>query len=158
MAKKSRGSNYDPADDIIGFTCGAMDLFHAGHVLMLKEAKANCDYLIVGLHTDPTLDRECKNKPIQSLEERRIQLEGCAYVDEIMEYDTESQLHFILETLYEKWGEKFIRFIGMDWLGKKYTGHELPIVMHFNERDHGYSSSELRSRIYRAESKKLNNN
>ena len=137
--------------DTIGFTCGAMDLFHAGHVLMLKEARSNCDYLIVGLHTDPTIDRPEKNRPIQSLEERRIQLEGCKYVDEIMEYETEEQLHFMLETFYEKWENRFVRFIGMDWKGKPYTGHELPVKMHFNQRDHSYSSSELRNRIYDAE-------
>ena len=68
----------DPDEDLIGFTCGAMDLFHAGHVLMLREASDECDHLIVGLHTDPTIDRPEKNKPIQSLEERRIQLEACA--------------------------------------------------------------------------------
>ena len=154
MRLKRKSTNWDPSDDFVGFTCGAMDLFHAGHLLMLKEASEHCDYLIVGLHTDPTIDRPEKNKPIQSLEERRIQLEGCAYIDEIMEYDTEETLQFILETLHEKWGDKFVRFIGMDWKGKPYTGHELPIQMHFNQRDHEYSSSELRNRIYEAEVEK----
>ena len=79
-----------------GFTCGAMDLLHAGHVLMLKECKKYCDYLIVGLHTNPQLDRADKNKPIQSLIERYHQLEGCAYVDQIIPYETESDLIEIL--------------------------------------------------------------
>ena len=144
----------DPEGDLIGFTCGAMDLFHAGHVLMLKEAADECDHLIVGLHTDPTIDRPSKNKPIQSLDERRIQLEACAYVDAIIEYDTEEHLVEILQGLYDEWGENFVRFIGMDWKGKPYTGHELPIMMYYNQRDHGFSSSELRKRIYEAEKKK----
>lgn len=155
MKLKGTFDNHERDEDIVGFTCGAMDLLHAGHILMLKEAGQHCDYLIVGLHTDPTTDRSEKNKPIQSLEERRIQLEGCTYVDEIMEYETEEQLHFILETLYEKWGKRFTRFIGMDWKDKPYTGHMLPIKMHFNQRDHGYSSSDLRKRIYEAEAKKI---
>jgi len=154
MKSKRRSLNWDPDNDIVGFTCGAMDLFHAGHLLMLKEASEHCDYLIVGLHTNPTIDRPDKNMPIQSLEEREIQLEGCVYVNEIMKYETESDLHFIIETLSEKWNDRFVRFIGMDWKGKPYTGHELPIKMHFNSRDHNYSSSELRSRIYKAEFEK----
>ena len=135
----------------IGFTCGTMDLLHAGHVLMLKEARNNCDHLIVGVQTDPSIDRAEKNKPIQSLEERIIQVEGCKYVDDILIYETEEDLHTMLTMLSHKHERNLIRFIGMDWLGKKYTGHELPIEMHFNQRDHSYSSSELRNRIYDAE-------
>ena len=73
----------------VGFTCSCFDLLHAGHILMLKDAKAQCDKLIVGLQTDPTIDRPEKNKPIQSYEERYIQLEAVKYVDEIIKYDTE---------------------------------------------------------------------
>ena len=136
----------------IGFTCGAMDLLHAGHVLMLKEAKSQCKYLIVGLHTDPTIDRSEKNKPIQSLEERRIQLEGCKYVDEIQEYDTEEDLHLLLEELQAIHGDKFVRIIGADWRGKRFTGCDLNIDVIFNSRNHNYSSSELRRRIFSRES------
>lgn len=133
-----------------GFTCGAMDLLHAGHVLMLKECKEICDYLIVGLQTDPSTDRPTKNRPIQSLEERRIQLEGCKYVDEIVIYDTEADLVNLLKTL-----KPDVRIIGADWKGKKYTGYELDIEVVFNNRDHGYSSSDLRRRIWLAESEKM---
>ena len=80
----------------IGFTCSCFDLLHAGHILMLKDAKEQCDYLIVGLQTDPTLDRPEKNKPIQSLEERKIQLEAVKYVDEIRIYSTEAELRDML--------------------------------------------------------------
>jgi glycerol-3-phosphate cytidylyltransferase len=83
----------------IGFTCGAFDLFHAGHMLMFKECKEYCDYLIVGLHTDPTIDRPEKNKPIQSIEERMIQLEAIKYIDKIITYDTEQELYEILSNL-----------------------------------------------------------
>ena len=129
-----------------GFTCGAFDLLHAGHVLTLKEARAQCTYLIVGLHTDPSTDRDDKNRPIQSMGERRIQLEGCRYVDEIVEYGTEEALVALLEDL-----KPDVRIIGEDWRGKRFTGHDLPINVYFNSRDHDYSSSELRQRIAAAE-------
>lgn len=138
----------------VGFTCGAMDLLHAGHVLMLKEAKSRCDWLIVGLHTDPTIDRPSKNKPIQSLEERRIQLEGCKYVDEIITYDTEAGLVNLLSELDTKYSKFFIRIIGADYIDKDYTGMELGINTIFNSRDHEYSSTELRKRIQLAENRK----
>ena len=137
-------------EKIVGFTCGAMDLLHAGHVLMLKEARQNCDYLIVGLHTDPTLDRPEKNKPIQSLQERMIQLEGCRYVDDIIMYDTENALVSLLISLNHQYcsgGNSFIRIIGEDWRGKQFTGHDLGIKTVFNSRMHSYSTSELRDRI-----------
>ena len=135
----------------IGFTCGAFDLCHAGHVLMFKECKEYCDYLIVGLHTDPTLDRPEKNKPIQSLEERRIQLEGLKYIDKVITYDTENDLYQILK---ENPHNITVRIIGADWKGKPFTGHDLPLDTIFNTRDHGYSSSDLRRRVEEAERRK----
>ncbi len=80
-----------------GFTCGAFDLLHAGHIVMLKEAKENCDYLIVGLQTDPSIDRQEKNQPVQSVYERYMQLQAVKYVDEIIPYDTEQSLIDLLE-------------------------------------------------------------
>tara|TARA_S200002703_G_scaffold154799_1_gene158189 strand:+ start:439 stop:852 length:414 start_codon:yes stop_codon:yes gene_type:complete len=134
-----------------GFTCGAMDLLHAGHVLMLKECKKHCDYLIVGLHTNPQLDRPDKNKPIQSLVERYYQLEGCAYVDQIIPYETESDLVEILKSL-----DYDVRFVGADWKGGEFTGHDLPNHLDkviYNQREHDYSSSGLRRRIAESENK-----
>ena len=136
---------------IKGFTCGAMDLLHAGHVLMLKECKKHCDYLIVGLHTNPQLDRPDKNKPIQSLVERYYQLEGCAYVDQIIPYETESDLVEILKSL-----DYDVRFVGADWKGGEFTGHDLPNHLDkviYNQREHDYSSSGLRRRIADSENK-----
>lgn len=127
---------------IKGFTAGALDLLHAGHVLMLKECKSQCDYLIVGLHTDPTIDRPQKNKPVESVEERKIRLQGCRYVDKIITYDTEGDLYNLLKELNPD-----IRFIGADWKGKHFTGDDLPIKVIFNSRDHNFSSSNLRDRI-----------
>ena len=132
---------------IIGFTCGAMDLLHAGHILMLKEAANYCDWLIVGLQTDPSQDRPEKNSPIQSIEERIIQLEGCKYVDEIQFYDTESDLYVMLSEYKEIHGDNFLRIIGADWKGKKFTGHDLGLRTVYNSRKHNYSTSELRQRI-----------
>ncbi len=130
-----------------GFTCGAMDLLHAGHVLMLKECRKQCDYLIVGLQTDPSGAPENyrgkkKNKPIETLEERKIRLEGCRYVDEIRVYDTEDDLYKLLQEL-----KPDVRFLGADWKDKHYTGYDLPIKIIFNSRDHKFSSSDLRERI-----------
>lgn len=127
---------------IKGFTCGAFDLLHPGHVLMLKEIRSHCDYLIVGLHTDPTLDRKEKNKPVETTEERTIRLQGCKYVDEIVTYDTEKDLYELLKKL-----KPDVRFLGMDWKGKSFTGDDLPIRIIFNSRNHDHSSSNLRKRI-----------
>jgi glycerol-3-phosphate cytidylyltransferase len=133
----------------IGVTAGAFDLCHAGHMLMFKEAKNKCDYLIVLLHSDPTLDRAEKNKPIMTIEERTIILQGIRYIDEILVYHTEKELYRLLKEI-----QPDVRIIGADWQGKPYTGHDLPITTYFNSRGHKYSSSELRCRVYEAERKK----
>lgn len=126
-----------------GFTAGAFDLCHAGHIKMFKEAKNHCDYLIVGLHTNPAIDRpDDKKKPIQSLEERWLQLSAIRYIDEIRIYETEQDLMELLMSINPD-----IRIIGADWKGRKYTGHKLPIKVVFNTRNHNYSSSELIKRI-----------
>lgn len=119
---------------------------------MLKEAKEQCDYLIVGLHTDPSTDRVAKNKPIQSLNERRIQLESNKYVDEVIVYETEAELYDVLDNL-----DFDVRIIGEDWRGKEFTGHTLPIPVYYNSRSHNYSSTDLRNRIYQAEKAKHEN-
>ena len=133
-----------------GFTCGSFDLLHAGHVLMLQEAKTVCDYLIVGLQTDPTIDRENKNKPIQTLEERKIQLSAVKYVDEVIVYETENDLYKLLKKLRPS-----IRIIGADHKDKKFTGHDLDIELFFNSRKHSWSSSSLRKRIAERESRRF---
>ena len=138
---------------IVGFTCGAFDVFHAGHMLMLKEARTNCDYLIVGLQSDPTIDRPQKNKPVQSIEERKIQLEGCSYVDEIMLYNTEADLENIFKNVSIN-----VRIIGADYIDKSFTAKDYclqnNIKIIYNTRGHGYSSTELRDRVYKAEKAK----
>ena len=136
---------------IKGFTCGAMDVFHAGHVLMMEDCKRHCDYLIVGLHTNPQLDRADKNKPIQSVVERYIQLRGSKFVDEIIPYETEADLIEILKGIYYD-----ILFVGAGGKDKPFTGHDLPghldKVM-YNSRKHDYSSSALRRRVAEGETK-----
>lgn len=128
----------------IGITFSAFDLLHAGHVSMLAEAKENCDYLIVGLHIDPSLEREDKNKPIQSLIERQIQLKGCKYVDEIICYESEKDLLNILATI--KWD---IRIIGEEYRNRIFTGKTEfeKKDIYYNSRKHSYSSSVLRQKI-----------
>jgi len=130
----------------IGFTCSTFDLLHAGHVTMLEEAKRECDYLIVGLQNDPTIDRPEKNAPIQSIVERQIQLSAVKYVDEIVIYNTEDDLQDLLLTLPID-----IRVLGVEYKGKDFTGREIAkqrgskIV--YNGRDHSFSSTSLRKRV-----------
>ena len=127
----------------IGFTCSCFDLLHAGHILMLKDARQQCDKLIVGLQTDPTLDRPEKNKPIQSYEERYIQLEAVKYIDEIIKYETEEELYQLLKVL-----QPDVRILGSDYEdGRYYTGIELNIPIHFHQRNHNYSSTNIRKKI-----------
>lgn len=131
---------------IRGITASTFDLLHAGHILMLKEAKEQCDYLICALHIDPSIERESKNKPIQSLYERYIQLRAVSYVDEIIPYETEKELETILQTENIN-----IRIIGEDYKGKYFTGTYLcelnKMDLYYNKRTHSYSSTELRNRI-----------
>jgi glycerol-3-phosphate cytidylyltransferase len=133
----------------VGFTCSCFDLFHAGHVMMLKEAKAQCDYLIVGLQTDPTLDRPEKNKPIQSILERYIQLEACKHVDQIVPYATEKDLLDLLTSYPID-----VRIIGEEYKNKQFTGYDLPMAVYFNSRQHSFSSTELRERVRQSETVK----
>ena len=132
----------------IGFTCGSFDLCHYGHVLMFKECKEQCDHLMVGLQTNPNKDRPEKNIPIQSLEERWGQLEAIKYIDHIIIYETEDDLIQLLTDM-----QVDVRFVGADWINRKYTGWELGIPVVFNSRDHSFSTSELRQRIFQSEQK-----
>ena len=127
----------------VGFTCSCFDLFHAGHIMMLKEAKSVCDYLIVGLQTDPTIDRSEKNKPVQSVFERFVQLQACKYVDEIVVYETEKDLLDILKSYPIN-----VRILGKEYEDKNFTGKDLNYIeVHYNERKHSFSTTELRKRV-----------
>jgi glycerol-3-phosphate cytidylyltransferase len=137
----------------IGITCSSFDLFHAGHVKMLEDAKKQCDYLIVALQVDPTIDRPEKNKPVQSVVERYIQVEACQYVDEIVPYVTEQDLEDIFASF-----DLDVRIIGIEYADKPFTGKEMclkrNIDIHYNSRDHRFSSSGLRKHTYNAEKTK----
>ena len=131
----------------IGITFSTFDLLHAGHVAMLSEAKNHCDYLICGLQTDPTIDRpDTKNKPIQSIVERQIQLSACRYVDEVVVYQTEQDLRDLLLILPVD-----VRILGIEYAGRNFSGQDecadREIAIVFNERDHSFSSSSLRKRV-----------
>ena len=139
----------------IGFNCSTLDLFHAGHVTMLKVEKQHCDYLIVALQSDPTIDRpDTKNKPVQSLYERYVQITGCKYVDEVLVYETEEDLENLLKTQ-----TIHIRFLGDEYKTKPFTGKQYcldkGIELYYHERQHPYSSSGLRKRVYEAEKAKM---
>ena len=134
----------------IGITFSAFDLLHAGHVKMLEEAKQHCDYLIVGLQTDPTLDRPTKNKPTQTVVERYIQLKACKFVDEIIPYATEQDLEDILQSF-----NIHVRIVGDEYKDRNFTGREYcekkGIELYFNIRDHRFSSTGLRFEVYQKE-------
>ena len=138
----------------IGITFSAFDLLHAGHIKMLEDAKQQCDYLIVGLQTDPTLDRPEKNRPTQTVVERYIQLKGWKYVDEIVPYATEQDLEDILKSF-----KIDVRIIGVEYQDKNFTGRqyceEKGIKLHYNSRDHRFSSSGLRKVVAEKEQLKL---
>jgi len=133
-----------------GIAFSAFDLLHAGHVKMLEEAKLHCDYLIVGLQTDPTLDRPTKNKPTQTIVERYIQLKACKFVDEVVPYATEHDLEDILKSFAID-----IRIVGDEYKNRDFTGRdyceEKGIELYFNTRDHRFSSSSLRQEVYKKE-------
>ena len=134
---------------IIGITFGSFDLCHYGHALMFEECKEYCDHLIVGVQSDPSIDRPKKNKPVQSHEERIGIVSSLKFVDEVVTYDTEADLIEVLKKI-----QPDVRILGADHEGKPFTGHELPIKCIFNSRDHGYSTSELRIRVFEAEKSK----
>ena len=141
------------ANKKIGVTCSTFDLFHAGHVIMLEEAKRQCDYLIAAIQVDPTIDRKSKNKPVQSIIERQIQVSSCKHVDEIIVYSTEKELEDIFMALPID-----IRILGEEYKDTDYTGKDIcmkrGIELHFNKRDHFFSSSDLRQRVFDVETKK----
>lgn len=136
-----------------GITFSTFDLLHAGHNAMLAEAKSVCDYLICGLHVDPQIERPNKNKPIQSIVERYIQLSSVQYVDEIIPYNLEKDLHDILLTYPID-----IRIIGADYKDVEFSGKDIcltkGIEIYYNHRSHNFSSTELRQRIQQAENDK----
>lgn len=138
----------------IGITFSTFDMLHAGHIAMLSEAKNHCDYLIAGLQIDPTMDRpDTKNRPVQSIVERQIQLAACRYVDEVVVYQTEQDLCDLLLILPVD-----VRILGVEYEGRNFSGRyecekrEIEIV--FNDRDHSFSSSSLRKRVVQAEIEK----
>ena len=139
----------------IGITFSTFDMLHAGHIAMLAEARNHCDYLIAGLQTDPTTDRpDTKNKPVQSIVERQIQLAACRYVDEVVVYQTEQDLVDLLLIL-----PLDVRVLGVEYEGKHFSGrdecHQREIEIVFNGRDHSFSSSSLRKRVVAAETEKI---
>jgi glycerol-3-phosphate cytidylyltransferase len=138
----------------IGITASTFDLFHAGHVKMLEEAKQQCDYLIVALQIDPSIDRDWKNPPSQTIVERYIQVSGSKYVDEVVPYLTEQDLEDILSSF-----DIDVRIIGDEYRDKDYTGKDIcmkrGIEIYYNKRDHRFSSTALRNAVYRAEKSKV---
>lgn len=131
---------------VVGFTASTFDLLHAGHVQMLREAKEQCDYLICGLQIDPSIDRENKNSPVQTVVERYTQLKAVSYVDEIIPYAYEKDLEDILEMYHID-----VRILGEEYREQDFTGKDIckkrGISLYFNKRDHRFSSSDLRKRV-----------
>ena len=138
----------------IGITASTFDLLHAGHIAMLREARTKCDYLICALQVDPSMDRPEKNKPVQTLVERHTQLAGVKYVDEIIPYQSEQDLEDILNMFPID-----IRIIGEEYKNGKFTGRAIcskrGIEIYYNKRDHRFSSSDLRKRVFDGEKKRV---
>jgi glycerol-3-phosphate cytidylyltransferase len=136
-----------------GITFSTFDLLHAGHIAMLAEAKSVCDYLVCGLHVDPQVERPNKNKPIQSVVERYIQLSSVQYVDEVIPYNLEKDLHDILLTYPIN-----VRIIGSDYKDTEFSGKDICLTkgveIYYNKRSHNFSSTELRKRIQQTENEK----
>ena len=134
----------------VGITFSTFDLFHAGHIKMLEEAKSKCDYLIIGLQLDPSIDRPEKNKPTQSIVERYVQVRSCKYIDEVVPYVTEQDLIDILSSF-----KIDLRIIGEEYKEKDFTGKEYcekrGIKIYYNKREHRFSSSALRKQVSNAE-------
>ena len=128
--------------EVVGITAGAFDLFHAGHMLMLKDASNQCDHLIVALQTDPSIDRKEKNKPVQSMYERFVQLDACKYVDEIIPYETEDDLYALIMN-----NNIDLRIIGNEYRNEDFTAREVGLEIYYNVRNHQWSTTELRERI-----------
>lgn len=142
--------------NIVGFTCSTFDLLHAGHIQMLRDAKDRCDYLIVGLQIDPSIDRSDKNPPVQTVVERYIQLSAVKHVDEIIPYSTEKDLEDILNMFAID-----VRIIGEEYKKKTFTGRAIcskrGIEVYYNKRDHRFSSSDLRQRVATRETENVSN-
>ena len=143
----------DKQNRIVGITCSTFDLLHAGHIIMLEECKKYCDYLICALQVDPTIDRKEKNSPVQSLVERYIQLDAVGYVDKIIPYNTEEELETIFASL-----DLDVRIIGEEYKDKDFTAKRIcekrGIKLIYNKREHDFSTSSLRKRVYEQESDK----
>lgn len=143
----------DKQKKVIGITCSTFDLLHAGHIIMLEECKKHCDYLICALQVDPTTDRPEKNTPIQSLVERYIQLDAVKYVDKIIPYSTEEELDTIFSSL-----DLDVRIIGEEYKEKEFTAKRIcqkrAIKIIYNKREHEFSTTNLRKKIYEKESSK----
>lgn len=131
----------------IGFTASTFDVLHAGHVAMLAEAKRNCDFLVVGLLTDPTNDRpDTKNKPVQTTFERWIQADAIKYIDLLIPFDTEQDLEDMIMLVNPD-----VRFVGEEYRFQDFTGKEMDVNIHYNERRHSFSTTELRQRVCEAQ-------
>jgi len=129
-------------DKKIGFVAGSFDIIHPGYIKMFKEAKENCNYLIVGLQVDSSVERKNKIKPILTVEERGEMLISLRYVDEVLVYDTEEDMYNLLKQINID-----VRFLGDDYRQKEYTGIDLNIPIHFCSREHGWSTTKFKQLI-----------
>lgn len=143
----------DNSKKVVGITFSTFDLLHAGHIAMLREAKTQCDYLICGLQVDPSVDRAEKNAPVQTLVERWTQLQAVKYVDEIIPYETENDLEDILQLFHID-----VKIMGPEYKEKNFTGKSIctqrGIDIYYNKRDHRFSSTDLRKRVFQSEQDK----
>ncbi len=134
-----------------GVIAGNFDIIHPGYIKMFKETKEHCDCLIVLLHTDPSLERPNKHKPVLSAIDRKEMLLSLRYIDDVIRYTYEEQLYDLL-----KMGEFDIRFLGDDYKNKPFTGDDLKIPVHYFDRSHGWSTTKFRRLIAKSYEKSNN--
>lgn len=135
----------------IGFACGVFDIFHAGHVLMLQECKALCDYLIVAINKADNISAEInpgKRQPVYTCEERVLIMKSCKYADEVVVYNSEEELYELMKNKNVS-----IRFLGDDYKGKNITGSDLNIELYYTDRSHGYSTTSIIQKICKSPNK-----
>ena len=134
-----------------GVIAGNFDVMHPGYIKMFKECAENCDCLVVLLHTDPSIERPHKLKPILSVEERKEMLYELKSICDIFTYTYEEQLLDLL-----KMGEFNVRFLGDDYKGKPFTGDNLNIPIQYLNRDHGWSTTLFKKLISESYEKSSN--
>tara|TARA_R110000744_G_scaffold31334_3_gene73736 strand:+ start:1022 stop:1516 length:495 start_codon:yes stop_codon:yes gene_type:complete len=127
---------------IIGFTAGNFDIIHPGYVYTFQTAKKHCDYFMVFLQNDSSIDRKNKYVPVVPKAERYNTLMELESVNAVYSYQTEDELYNLIQFF-----KPDIRILGEDYIGKRFTGDDLPPKVIYTSRAHGWSTTKLKNDI-----------